>query len=206
MNTSQAATPIDHLDSVAVKFLERNFNQCFKQMRQYNTQIHKMTKFEFFTYSASFGVVLGLYKYSIKEGIKSDTSLIIDLEIALMLGLFLFSLIVLNRVYFVRIVRYINRHWFFFLKRFPLSFQNATKIYADLAHPPFFDYRSSRVWFRYFIADLKSTIPGLLIFPMVESSERAIFINANFVILFASQLIFGIQYLQKKEEDISNQH
>lgn len=47
----------------AVKFLERDFNQCFQQMRHYDSQIFDILKFMFTGYTALIGVALGLYKF-----------------------------------------------------------------------------------------------------------------------------------------------
>ena len=55
----------------AEKFLERDFNQCFTQMRHYDGQILDIVKFTFATYTAIIGVVVGLYQFSKKEHYES---------------------------------------------------------------------------------------------------------------------------------------
>lgn len=43
------------------KFLERDFNQCFQQMRHYDLQITGLMKFTFTSYTALIGIAFGLY-------------------------------------------------------------------------------------------------------------------------------------------------
>lgn len=42
---------ITEKEEEAVKFLERDFNQCFQQMRHYGSQILEILKFMFTSYS-----------------------------------------------------------------------------------------------------------------------------------------------------------
>ena len=56
-------------DDEAVRFLERDFNQCFQQMRHYDSQLWDICKFSFTAYTALIGIAIGLYQYSIQKAL-----------------------------------------------------------------------------------------------------------------------------------------
>src|SRR5438874_219365 len=98
------------------KFLDRDFNQCFQQMRHYDGQILDICKFAFTGYIAVAGVALALYKYGDDKGIDYSGPAVAILSLAVLFGLLFLGLVVRNRVYFVLVTRYINEHRRFFLK------------------------------------------------------------------------------------------
>ena len=49
----------------AAKFLERDFNQCFAQMRHYDSQIWNVCRFAFTAYIAILGTAISMYQYSV---------------------------------------------------------------------------------------------------------------------------------------------
>lgn len=59
---SEPAQNISDQEKEALKFLERDFNQSFQQMRHYDAQIFDILKFMFTAYSVLIGVALGLYQ------------------------------------------------------------------------------------------------------------------------------------------------
>src|SRR5258706_12312959 len=128
----------DHaLTEEAIKFLDRDFNQCFTQMRHYDDQLWDICKFAFTGYSAVVTPAVGLFQYSRDKGANLEPAAIALLMVSLLLGLFLFALTIRNRVYFVFVTRYINEHRGFFLKGQPLGFANRTRMYTNPKHPPF---------------------------------------------------------------------
>jgi len=76
----------------ALNFLERDFNQCFQQMRHYDAQIFDILKFMFTAYSVLVGVALGLYQFGLKEGKDLSVPAIAALTVGLILGLFMLIL------------------------------------------------------------------------------------------------------------------
>lgn len=115
---NETTTPISEQDKEALKFLERDFNQCFQQKRYYDAQIFDILKFLFTAYSAIIGIALGLYQFYLKEGKDLSLPAVAVLAVGLILGLFMFALAVRNRVYFVHVARYINEQRNFFLNFF----------------------------------------------------------------------------------------
>src|SRR5438477_10919246 len=92
------------------RFLERDFNQCFQQMRHYDGQILDICKFAFTAYTAAFGAALTVYKYGIDKGIDYTSPAIAILSVALFLGFCMMALATRNRGYYVLVARYINEH------------------------------------------------------------------------------------------------
>lgn len=157
----------------ALKFLERDFNQCFQQMRHYDAQIFDILKFMFTAYTVLIGVALGLYKFGIEKDIDMALPALAMLSVCLLIGLFMFALSIRNRVYFVQVTRYVNEQRGFFLCYKPLGFENASKMYTDYFQPPYFNWRSSQAWFMYIIAFLNSTLLGALLYiAYVSNSNR----------------------------------
>ncbi len=122
----------------ALKFLQSDFNQCFEQMRYYDSQIFNILKFMFTGYSALIGISLGFYKFGLEKEIDLSIPIISALSIGLILGFFMFALTVRNRIYFVLVSRYINEQRGFFLQFKPLGFNNQTKMYTNRFQPLFF--------------------------------------------------------------------
>ena len=123
----------------AIKFLGRDFDQCFTQMRHYDGQIWDICKFSFAAYSALMGTAFGLYQYTISPNhVNLIPVAIAILVIGVLLGLFIFGLSLRNRVYFVVLARYINENREYFFRHNPPEFKNVTGMYTDPSNPPFF--------------------------------------------------------------------
>jgi hypothetical protein len=180
----------------ALKFLDRDFNQCFQQMRHYDGQMFDILKFMFTAYTALIGVAVGLYQFGLKENIDLSAPSIAVVTVGLLIGLFMFSLIVRNRVYFVQVVRYINEQRGFFLKSKPLGFENKSGMYTNHTQPPYFNWRSSHSWLCYIIAVLNSTLIMVLIY-ILSSGFWNIVIGG--LILFILQVVSAISYLKSRE-------
>ena len=84
-------------DDEAIKFLERDFNQCFVQMRHYDSQIWNICRFSFTAYIAILGTAIGMYQYSAENNIDLIPAAMGVLGAGLALGLLLYSLAVCNR-------------------------------------------------------------------------------------------------------------
>jgi len=192
-------TPLSALEQEkeALKFLERDFNQCFQQMRHYDAQILDILKFMFTAYSALIGVAIGLYQFGLKEGKDLSSPAIAALVVGLSLGLFMFAVIVRNRVYFVQVARYINEQRSFFFKLKPMGFENKSKMYANNGQPPFFNWRSSHSWLCYIIAALNSTLLGVLLYIVFPCAWKIVTIGC--MVLLLLQLIIAIAYLKFRE-------
>lgn len=122
------------------------------------------------------------------------------LSVGLLLGLFMFTLLIRNRVYFVQVARYVNEQRGLFLSYKPLGFENAAKMYTDYFQPSYFNWRSSQAWFMYLIAFLNSTLLGVLLYiTFVSNIYKWKIVVISSLTLFIVQLVIAIWYLISRE-------
>jgi hypothetical protein len=188
----------------AIKFLERDFNQCFQQIRHYDVQLFDIVKFVFTGYITLIGIAFGIYRYGIEKNLDIILPAKSILIIGYVLGVLLMSIVVRNRVYFVVLNRYINEQRHMFLKVKPFGFENRSKMYDDYTQPPFFNWRSSHSWFLYIIASLNSTLLAAFIFITIKNNKW-IYIMVMFFISSISQLAIGIIYLKTREKKTASE-
>ena len=194
---SEEEAILSEREKEALKFLERDYNQCFQQMRHYDAQIFDILKFMFTAYTALIGVALGLYQFGLKEGKDLSAPAIAAIVVGLILGLFMFALTVRNRVYFVQVVRYINEQRGFFFQFKPMGFEDKVKMYVNHKQPPYFNWRSSHSWLCYIISTLNSILLGVLLYILYPCSWRIVI--AGSLLLFIIQMSIAIAYLKTRE-------
>lgn len=190
------------LKQEGARFLERDFNQCFQQMRHYDDQLWQICKFAFTGYTTVLGVAVGLHQYSMEKQVDLYPAAIAVLSVATALGLLFLALTTRNRVYFVVTTRYINEQRRHFLAQRPLGFPNATKMYTNPEQPPYFNWRSSQAWFLYIIALLNAVLVGALTFIILKSAPTVQWrVAVAFLIgTFLFQLIVCVAYLTSREK------
>ncbi len=188
-------------DGEAAKFLERDFNQCFMQLRHYDSQIWNICRFAFTAYIAILGTAIGIYKYSTEKGFDLIPAAIGVLGAGLMLGVLLYSLVICNRAYYVLVCRYINEHRKLFLETKPLGFENVSGMYMNPEMPPYFNWRSWQMWLCYIIALLNALVAALLVFFTLEQNPWCWTLAVMVGIITALiQIGFGIKYLKTREK------
>jgi ABC-type branched-subunit amino acid transport system permease subunit len=185
----------------AAKFLERDFNQCFQQMRHYDSQIWEICKFIFGAYTVLLGAAIGVLKFS-HENTNTDFSpvAIVIISVGFLIGIFMYCLTIRNRVYFVFVTRYINEHRRLFLSSHPLGFLNESGLYTNPKQPPFFDWKSSQMWLAYLIALLNSILITFMFFS--KKMEYSSIGYYPFVLLFSVfliQIAIAAIYLKSRE-------
>lgn len=185
----------------AAKFLERDFNQCFQQMRHYDGQIVDICKFAFTGYIAVAGAALALYRYGIENAADYRLPAASILVLASFFGLLLLGLVVRNRVYFVLVTRYVNEHRGFFLRQTPLGFANVSRMYTHSTQPPYFSWLSSQAWLMYILCLLNAAICSLSL--IVVGYEKGWPVKCYVIsggVLFVGQLVVSIRYLLTREQ------
>jgi len=193
-----AAKNFSEQEKEALKFLDRDFNQCFQQMRHYDSQIFEICKFSFTAYTAIIAVALGLYQFSGKEQVDFSITIGAILGVGSLFGFFLFALTVRNRVYFVQVARYINEQRDLFLSLRPLGFSNTSRMYRNASMPPFFSPRSSQAWYMYLSGVMNGVLCfSFLVFVTPAGLSLQVIISGALVVL---QLFFGICYLNYRED------
>jgi len=185
-----------------LKFLERDFNQCFSQMRHYDAQIWEICKFAFTGYTALLGVAIGLYQYSQDKNINLLPAILAALSVGLTLGLFMYCLTIRNRVYFVSMARYINEQRGHFMKHKPFGFENRSGMFTEFSEPPFWNWRSSQSWLSYIIAVLNAVLfVALMLFWRQWYGYPAgwAFLGALLVVFLGAELLAAVLYLRSRE-------
>lgn len=185
------------IEKEALNFLEQDFNQSFQQMRFYDSQIFEILKFMFSAYTILIGASVSLYQLGITKNINFSVPIASAIGVGLVFGLFMFIVIVRNRVYFVQVARYINELRNFFFEFKPLGFNNKCKMYTNYEQPPYFNWRSSQLWLCYIVATLNSILFAVLLY-VVYSYMWNIAIY-GFLMLFIFQLFSAIWYLKSRE-------
>ncbi len=188
---------IDNKEKEALKFLERDFNQCFQQMRHYDAQIFDILKFMFTAYTVLIGAALGLFKANLQVDLA--VPIVISLIIGLVLGAFMFYLVLVNRSYYVRVARYINEQRKLFLAIKPLGFENISRMYTN-EKQPYFSRESTQIWLAYIIGALNSMLLGVLLFIIfaLYSFKWLAVVGVSLLVLFV-QIAIAIKYLKLQE-------
>jgi len=187
----------------ALKFLERDFNQCFQQMRYYDAQIFDILKFMFAAYTVLIGAALGLFKSNLQVNL--TIPIVISLMIGLILGAFMFYLVLINRSYYVRVARYINEQRKLFLAFKPLGFKNISRMYTN-EKQPYFSRESTQIWLAYIIGALNSTLLGVLLFILFAGhNHKWLIVGASSLIFLVTQLAITIAYLKLQEKKIDSE-
>ena len=132
-------------DESGEKFLERDFNQCFQQLRHYDSLVNDAIKFTFTTSATATGISFAMFQFSKKEHVDLVPVAASLLLVCFFFGLFTLGVVVRTRTYFVVIARYLNEHRRFFLQNRPLGFQKVWGMYMNIGYPPYFHWRSLQV-------------------------------------------------------------
>jgi hypothetical protein len=192
-----APTPAQR-EAEGLRFLERDFNQSFQQLRHYDGQIFEITKFVLASYAGLSGLALGLYQFGLKETISMTLPAAAIVAVGLPHGLFLFALAVRNRAYFVKVARYLNEQRKLFLDVKPFGFENKAGMYTDPSRPRFFDPRSSQTWLMHLIGGLNAALLSLLVFLAMPDARGCVLLLPS-IGLFIAQVLVGVLYLRSQE-------
>jgi hypothetical protein len=182
----------------ALKFLERDFNQAYQQLRHYDGQMFDLFKSAFLGYTTVIGLSLGLYQISLKEKSVVVEPVLAILSVGLLFGFFTLGLATRNRVYFVQMARFLNEQRALFYKIRPLGFQNRSGMYTNPKRPAFFNWRSSQAWYSYLISCLNGAMFGLIL-DIVCNSVLPFWIGCYSFGVFALQLVISVTYLTSRE-------
>lgn len=193
MGQNESSQTLSDAEKAGVEFLRVDFGQSYQQMRHYEQQHINICKFAFFVYTSITGAAIGLYKFGIKNDVDLQGLASVIVVIGLSIGLLLFWITLRNRVYFVRVTRYINDIRKIFLKNKPMGFENESRMYTDNRRPAFYNFDSSQIWFCHLLAFLNTILLGALLYTL-ECYNWIVFACVLFVIL---QEVSGILYLKR---------
>lgn len=187
--------------SEEAKFLERDFNQCFVQIRHHDSQIWNVCRFAFTAYIAILGTVIAIYQYSTEKSLDLIPAAIAVSATGFVLGLQIYTLAIRNRVYYVIVCRYINEHRQLFLSSNPLGFKNSTRMYTNPSHPRYLDWTSWQCWLSMIVASLNSFICGLTMFLIFHERLNSLLVAAiTGGVVLLIQVMSGVAYLRSQED------
>ena len=147
-----------------LKFLEMDFNQCFQQMRHYDSQIIDLLKYLFTIYSIIISSSIALYNIGVSIKIDLSTISVAIVGLGLIIGFVFLGTIIRNRIYYVKVARYINEQRGLFFGWVPEDFQNKTSMYTNPRRPKYFNWRSTQMCYSYIISFINGILFGALLF------------------------------------------
>ena len=180
-----------------VTFLGKDFEQCFEQMRHYDSQIIDLGKFAFTAYPTIVGAAVAIYKYGLAN--KTDYSVVAGMIplVAFFPGLFLLWHMVRTRICFAQVTRYINEVRRSYLVGQPMKVTNESGMYADPKVPPYMDRGSSQLSFMYIMTILNSFLGGVAVYLLTVRYERqASAVALAFGALLVIQLYLVVSHLR----------
>lgn len=190
MGQNKTTQSFSETEKAGIEFIRVDFSECFQQMRHYEVTLINTCKFAFFGYSSVSAAALGLYEFGIEKNTDLRSLASIILLVGLPVGLLLFLIAVRNRVYFVRVTRYINEIRGIFIKYKPMGFENESQNYIDYDKPDkpaFFNPYSSQLMFCHIIAFLNSVLLGVFLFMYIG--------KVNLILVCICVFLCGIQVI-----------
>jgi len=193
--------PISDQQTEAVRFLARDFQECFKQMRYYDGQIIGICKFACILFTAVIGGALVLQAHGLAANADYSWASVAILFPALLFGILFLALVVRDRIYFVLLSRYINHHRRFFLEEKPLGFSNETRMYyLEMDQPPYFSWASSQALLLYVLAVVNAGVLTLALFQiLVPAGYYGGYILGVSVCFLAGELVWSVGYLLARQ-------
>ena len=156
------------------EFFKSDFEQSCEQLRHYDSLNWDITKFCFLELLLGIAAVWTIYGFAHAPDnsntyIASNYTWIIPSIIAVC---YLFSflasfLISRNRVYYVKVARYINEHRQFAFEGKPASFRNMSNYYTNPKLPKFFEIWSTQLVCLYVIQIISAFIFGVLAYYII---------------------------------------
>jgi len=145
-------------------FLLNDFNQCFQQLRHYDSQIVDIFKWGFALYTFIIATSIGLYQFGKEKVIDFSLSTTALLLLGVINGFILLMLMIRNRKYYVRVCRYINEQRCFFFEKLQTNFENLSGMYVDRQYPEYVNWRSTHSFFLYICTLFNSLLLSVAIY------------------------------------------
>ena len=201
------------------EFLKSDFDQCFEQMRHYDSHFISIINFIFSGFAAVIVATIAFLQSTNDQSITLLGSAILFF-LAWAVGSLLIAFLLRNRFYFTYVTRYVNEVRGNYLKAKPFAFENKAGLPIDPRIPTFFNPFSAHAILMYFVAlgtsiFLGACISALEVLALIKAGQQVVitFGNPIFVstINFLVELLWIILYLKgcerrkaKKAEMIRN--
>lgn len=132
-------------DSFKHDFLIAEYQECFSQMRHYDSNTNEILKLGFTFYAGIITLALGVYQFIYQKNPNDNISLFyisLILFLSFILGLIVIILVVSNRKYFVKVARQVNNIREYYSKEIS-DFDN--KLPIDKKLPKNYNIKSSQM-------------------------------------------------------------
>lgn len=189
-------------------FLRADFDQCFSQMRHYDTNLFEMVKFIFTGYAAVISAVAALLGSHPRQA-----STLIGSSGLMFLGgaggTILLGFLLRNRVYFTAVARFINEIRRQYLQSNPIGVRNEAGFYTDPQCPKVLSPGSSHFILMYFVAMLNALLLGAFVSILYAWFNLQPNCNPDFnylcaiivtVLVFIIELLWIILYAKAKDK------
>lgn len=187
------------LDKQAVlDLLKTDFQQCFEQMRHYDRIFLQFVAGIFSFNTAILVILFKLFQNSTKKFLFLDLKQIwlIILIMALCVGFFSLIFLSRNRLYYVRVARFVNEVRNHYLSIQPLNIANKAKLYVDYKHPKTFSLFSTQVILFYILSILNAFYLFMLVFILTKNFCSSFILS--FVLLII-QVVATLIFLWKSD-------
>ena len=179
-----------------LEFLKLDFQECFEQMRHYDRLVWQVAIGIFSLDAAILAVVFNLLKtkyFSLK---------ILGLFIILggcIIGLFALWFLLKNRIYYVKVARFINEVRKHYLERKPLGIKNMAGLYTNPEYPKYNNLFSSQLASVYIIIIMNSFY---LLIGTIFLTKSLVVSTLVFTAFLIFQLAITICFLSLKENPL----
>ena len=170
----------------SVDYLISEYEQCFQQMRHYDTTQNTLLTFALTGYIAIFAAVYTLYQYSTNNPIKY-TFLTMIFILSTIAGIIVLMTLARNRVYYTAVAKQVNRIRNYFLSNSELDFIRYNNCYVSYDKPKNFYWLSTYAMYIVVISLFNASLIG----SGVVMFNRFI-VNKDFNISLAFGIITGL--------------
>ncbi len=192
--------------TIEYELLKTDFQQCFQQMRHYDSIFLSIVKFMFTGYAAVFTATGGILGLQLSSGI-AWTGITILLFFTGFAGMLLLFLLLRNRIYYVRVARFVNEVRHTYINQKVMGIQNIAGLYADPRSPKAMNPMSTQLIILYFILICNSLFYAFGTASACAEQELEV-LRVNllwpaivFVVALVFQLILVVLYLKLKDKN-----
>lgn len=179
--------------------LRTDFQQCFEQMRHYDRIFLQFVAGVFSFNTAILVILFKLFQNSTNKFLFLDFKQVwlIILIMALFVGVFSLIFLSRNRLYYVRVTRFVNEVRNHYLSIQPLNITNKAKLYVDYKHPKTFSLFSTQVILVYILSIFNAFYLFMFVFILTKNFCSSVILS--FVLLII-QVVVVLIFLWKSDK------
>jgi len=177
----------------SLEFLKIDFQECFEQMRHYDRLFWQVTAGIFSLDAAILATVFNLLES------KYFSTSILGLVVfgGFIIGIIALWFLLKNRIYYVKVARFVNEVRRQYLENKPLGVENQAGLYTNPEYPKYSNLTSSQLTSVYIMIIINSFYAFVGLLFLTENSGIALL---SFVSLLIIQVILTVCFLRSKEK------